>query len=115
MNQDRAAFEELHLLVPIRRHLTERLFAEIVGWTRVERVEQLHPVRTADLLQRPPHAKIAHEALSEIRNPAKGRDFRGGSRLDWHGGGSLSQISCLKQGRSLQWVDPVLPSSGAPP
>src|ERR671911_1923258 len=111
MNQDRAAFEELHLFVLIGRHLTERLFAEIVGWTRVERVEQLHPVRTADLLQRPPHAKIAHEALSEIRNPAKGRDFRGGSRLDWHGGGSLAQISCLKQRRGCNGVGPPSPTS----
>ena len=81
VDQDRAALEKLHLVVPIGRNLAERLLAEIFRRPRLGHVEQADPVGAPDLLQRPADAKVSHQALGEVRNPAIGRDFRSGSRV----------------------------------
>ena len=75
VDQDRAAFEQLDLVVAIGRHLAERLLVEIVGRARVHRVEQADPIGPADLLERPADAQVADQPGGEVGHPAEGGDL----------------------------------------
>jgi hypothetical protein len=59
MNEDRAAFEQLHLLILVGRNLPERLFAEVIGRPRIHRIEQTDPVGPLDFFECPADAQIA--------------------------------------------------------
>ena len=56
VNQDRAALEQLDLVVAVSGHLAERLLGEIFLRPRLGHVEQADPVGPLDLLERPADA-----------------------------------------------------------
>ena len=69
VEDDGARFEERHLALLEDRDLAEGLGREVVLRALILGTDQLHFVRNARLLERPPHAEIPHEALSERRDP----------------------------------------------
>ena len=69
---DRARFEDRDLVVPVGRHLAERLEAAMFGGLRIG--DQVRPRRLADFLEGPARAHVADKAAGELRNPAEGGD-----------------------------------------
>ena len=65
-------FEDRNLVVPVSRHLAERLEAAMFGGLRIG--DQVDLVGLADFLEGPAWAHVADKAAGELRNPAEGGD-----------------------------------------
>ncbi len=72
VQDDGAALEQGAAVLLEDRNLAERLKRAVVGLVLIALPQEARSVGKTGLLERPAHTKIAHLALRERRNPAKG-------------------------------------------